>query len=131
MISFDDYISEKQNFIFGGKNGLTGKEYGHDKYLNELTKGDILYSYQVEIDGNDIRVTNRSGNTVVKTNLNGANNKMEITLAGIIRGTFNVYISKYYADKPCVVFGDPKTDVEIYSTYKLTNKEIESEMKNL
>lgn len=47
MKKFKDYINEKHNFIFGGKSGLTGKEYGEEdvKTFNELDVGDSLYSW--------------------------------------------------------------------------------------
>lgn len=44
MKSVEEYINEKHNFIFGGKSGLTGKEYGDGaKTFGELEKGDKIY----------------------------------------------------------------------------------------
>lgn len=60
MKTFDECINEKQNFIFGGKSGLTGKEYGTEpEYANfgELEKGDKVYLYEYYEDGKFDKVT--------------------------------------------------------------------------
>lgn len=50
MKTFTDYILEKQNFIFGGKAGLTGKEYGAANTFLDLKEGDRVYRTQIYFD---------------------------------------------------------------------------------
>lgn len=55
MKTFSDYINEKQNFIFDGKAGLTGKEYGlGEKSLLDLKKDDMVYFSAYDKDFNRI-----------------------------------------------------------------------------